>query len=114
MVMDDDPRTRMAESLLDKLTFEQALAELDKIVRALEDGGVGLEESLARYEQGVGLLKQCYGQLRQAEQRIQLLAGLDEEGKPILKPFDHTATAEAENKEAKRPRKKNDGEIPFE
>jgi exodeoxyribonuclease VII small subunit len=113
MVMDDDPRTRMAESPLDNLTFEQALAELDRIVRLLEDGGVGLEESLAQYEQGVGLLKKCYAQLRQAEQRIQLLAGLDEEGKPVLRPFDHTATAEAENKEVKRPRKKGDGEIPF-
>jgi exodeoxyribonuclease VII small subunit len=104
----------MAESPLDNLTFEQALAELDRIVRALEDGGVGLEESLAQYEQGVGLLKKCYAQLRQAEQRIQLLAGLDDEGKPVLKPFDHTATAEAENKEVKRSRKKGDGEIPFE
>jgi exodeoxyribonuclease VII small subunit len=104
----------MAESPLNNLTFEEALAELDRIVRALEDGGVGLEESLAQYEQGVGLLKKCYAQLRQAEQRIQLLAGLDEAGKPVLKPFDHTATAEAENKEVKSPRKKKDGEIPFE
>jgi exodeoxyribonuclease VII small subunit len=104
---------RMSESPLDKLTFEQALSELDRIVRELEDGGTGLEESLARYEEGVGLLKSCYAQLRQAEQRIQLLTGIDEDGKPILKPFDHTATAEPENKDAKRTRKKYDGEIPF-
>lgn len=103
----------MNESPLDRLTFEQALAELDRIVRELEDGGTGLEESLARYEEGVGLLKSCYAQLRQAEQRIQLLAGIDEDGKPILKPFDHTATAEAEGKDTKRPRKRNEGEIPF-
>ena len=38
------------------LTFEQALAELDRIVRELEDGKTGLEDSLARYEQGVALL----------------------------------------------------------
>src|SRR6266478_7652816 len=88
-------------------TFEEALAEVERVVRDLEDGRTGLEESLSRYEQGVGLLKRCYGQLRQAEQRIQLLAGLDDDGKPILKPFDHTATAEADNKEVKRPRKKN-------
>src|SRR5947209_12865564 len=104
----------MNDSPADNLTFEQALTELEGIVRALEDGQTGLEESLARYEQGVGLLKRCYGQLRQAEQRIQLLAGLDDDGKPILKPFDHTATAEAENKELKRPRKKNsEGEIQY-
>jgi exodeoxyribonuclease VII small subunit len=105
---------RMADSPAENVTFEQALADLDRIVRELEDGGVGLEESLARYEQGVGLLKRCYAQLRQAEQRIQLLAGLDGEGKPILKPFDHTATVEGESQETKRPRKKNsEGEIPF-
>ena len=74
------------------LTFEQCLAELDRVVRDLEDGKIGLEESLTRYEQGVALLKQCYAQLRQAEQRIQELVGIDEQGNPILKPFDHTAS----------------------
>jgi exodeoxyribonuclease VII small subunit len=82
-------------------TFEQALAKLDEIVRQLEDGDTGLEESLARYEEGVGLLKCCYTQLRQAEQRILELTGVDEQGQPLLKPFEHTATPEA----AKRPRK---------
>lgn len=78
----------------DPLTFEQALAELDRIVHDLEDGQIGLEESLARYEQGVGLLKRCYGQLREAEQKILLLTGVDEEGQPILQPFQHSATVD--------------------
>jgi exodeoxyribonuclease VII small subunit len=90
----------MPESLPDEPTFEQALAKLDEIVRQLEDGDTGLEESLARYEEGVGLLKRCYAQLRRAEQRILELTGVDEQGQPLLKAFDHTATAEA----AKRPR----------
>jgi len=80
---------------MDDLTFEQALAELDRIVRELEDGKVGLEESLARYGQGVGLLKKCYDQLRKAELRIQELVGLDDHGQPITRPFDHAASAEA-------------------
>jgi exodeoxyribonuclease VII small subunit len=75
------------------LTFEQALAELDRIVHELEDGKIGLEESLTRYEQGVSLLKKCYGQLRQAEQRIQELLGVDEQGNAVSRPFDHTASA---------------------
>jgi len=79
----------------DNPSFEQALAELEQIVRALEDGQVGLEDSLARYEKGVGLLQRCYGQLRQAEQRIQLLAGVDEDGKPVARPFQHNSTEEA-------------------
>ena len=73
-------------------TFEESVAELEQILRVLEDGTTTLEEGLARYERGVGLLKFCYGQLQGAEQRIALLAGLDADGKPILQPFDHTAS----------------------
>lgn len=73
-------------------TFEQALADLERIVRELEDGKTTLEESLARYEQGVGLLKHCYGQLRHAELRILELTGQDDAGNPITKPFSHSAT----------------------
>ena len=83
----------MNESTSDNLTFEESLAELEKIVRELEDGQTGLEESLARYEKGVGLLKKCYTQLRQAEQRILLLTGTDAEGQPVLEPFEHKASA---------------------
>lgn len=75
------------------LTFEQALAELERIVRELEDGKISLEEALAHYEQGVALLKQCFGQLQKAELRIQELVGLDENGDPIVKPFEHSASA---------------------
>ncbi len=78
----------------DERTFEQALAELDRIVHDLEDGQIGLEESLSRYEQGVGLLKRCYTHLRDAEQRILVLTGVDEEGQPVVQPFQHAATAE--------------------
>jgi exodeoxyribonuclease VII small subunit len=82
----------MSESPPENRTFEQALAELEQIVRDLEDGETGLEQALARYEQGVGLLRQCYAQLQQAEQRILLLTGQDEEGRPVTCPFEHTAT----------------------
>jgi exodeoxyribonuclease VII small subunit len=84
----------MSDAPPDNLTYEQALAELEQIVRDLEDGQTGLEESLARYERGVGLLKRCYGQLCQAEQRILLLAGVDEAGRPVTRPFEHAATAD--------------------
>ena len=85
------------------LTFEQALAELEKIVRDLEDGQTGLEAALQRYEQGVGLLKRCYGQLRSAEQRIVELTGKDEAGNVVTRPFEHSASIEALNKDG-RPR----------
>jgi exodeoxyribonuclease VII small subunit len=82
----------MSEPTSDNLTFEQALGELEKIVRELEDGKTGLEESLARYEKGVGLLRRCYGQLRQVEQRIMELMGQDADGRPLTRPFAHAAT----------------------
>jgi exodeoxyribonuclease VII small subunit len=75
--------------------FEQALAELETILRELEDGTTSLEDALARYERGVGLLRQCYAQLRDAEQKVKLLAGLTEDGGADLKPFEHVATIEA-------------------
>jgi exodeoxyribonuclease VII small subunit len=90
------------------LTFDQSLAELDRVVRDLEDGQLGLEDALARYEVGVGLLKRCYTQLREAEQRILLLTGVDAEGQPITQPFPHAATAEANKGEVKRRRKKEE------
>ena len=42
-----------------KLSFEQSLSRLDEIVRHLEKGDLPLSESLALYEEGTGLIKQC-------------------------------------------------------
>jgi exodeoxyribonuclease VII small subunit len=95
----------------DNQTFEQCLAELERIVRDLEGGELGLEDSLARYETGVRLLKQCYARLQQAEQRILLLTGIDSDGKPVTRPFDHNATTETSKqgpKDNKRKRPKDD------
>lgn len=78
----------------DPIPFEKALAELECILRDLEDGTTSLDDALARYERGVGLLRLCYGQLRDAEQKIQQLAGLTADGKPDLHVFEHTAAVE--------------------
>jgi exodeoxyribonuclease VII small subunit len=92
--------------------FEQALGELERILRDLEDGTTSLEDALARYERGVGLLKQCYAQLRDAEQKIRQLSGQTEDGKPVLQPFEHTAAVEKSKPPARRPRPDN-GEAPY-
>lgn len=54
--------------------FEAALAELEAIVQRLEQGELPLEESLRQFERGVVLTRSCQKALRQAEQKIQLLA----------------------------------------
>ena len=79
-----------------KLTFEQVLERLGQIVHSLEEGQTGLEESLASYEEGVGLLKQCHSLLESAEKKIRLLSGLDAEGRPVVEPFDATASLDRE------------------
>ncbi len=87
-----------------ELNFEQSIANLEEIVRDLEDGQLTLEAALAKYEAGVGLLKNCYEKLTAAETRISLLAGVDADGKPILEPFEHTASVNPDNPERKRRR----------
>ena len=53
--------------------FETALAELDALVRKLEDGDLSLEQSLALYERGVQLSRFCHARLEEAERRIEVL-----------------------------------------
>ena len=56
-----------------KLTFETALSRLEEIVRSMENGSAMLDESLALFEEGVGLVKFCTKALDDAEQKVKLL-----------------------------------------
>ena len=60
---------------LEDLTFGAALAELDEIVGALEGGQLELEDSLARYERGVALLRALQSKLASAQQEVTMLVG---------------------------------------
>lgn len=82
------------------------MARLEAIVRDLEDGDLGLAEALARYEAGVGLLKDCHQLLERAERRIELLSGFDAEGNPVTVPFDDTASATTDAEPKQRSRKR--------
>lgn len=86
----------------ENLKFEDALLRLEQIVRALEEGDIGLNESLEKYEEGVKLLRQSYELLEKAERRIELLSGVDAEGNPVTEPFDDTATIDQEGTAARR------------
>lgn len=87
-------------------TFEEALARLEAIVRELEEGEIGLDEALARYQDGVKLLRQCFELLERAERKIALLGGLDEEGRPVTQPFDDEALS-LDEKAASRSRRRS-------
>lgn len=53
--------------------FESAIAELESIVKTLEEGDLPLEKSLALYERGVHLSRYCHQRLEEAERRIEIL-----------------------------------------
>ena len=88
-------------------TFEVALKRLEEIVHLLEEGDIGLDESLERYEEGVKLLRQSYELLQRAERRIELLSGVDAEGNPITQPFDDTATFDQDEPGKRRSRRRS-------
>ena len=70
-----------------KVTFEQAMARLEEIVKQLEQGDAPLEDALALFEEGTRLMKKSTTQLDKAEQKgSKLLAGPD--GKPVEEPFE--------------------------
>jgi exodeoxyribonuclease VII small subunit len=54
-------------------SFEESVAQLEQIVAAIESGQIGLEQSLAKYEQGMELVKRCRTILDNAEKRIEQL-----------------------------------------
>ncbi len=62
-----------AETTPAKLTFEQAIDELETIIEHIEQGEIGLEESLAQYRRGAALLKRCRGILDTAQQQVEEL-----------------------------------------
>jgi len=68
--------------------FESAIGELERIVKALEDGDLTLEKSLELYERGVQLSRFCHARLEDAERRIQVL---NDRGQlePAPPAFDH-------------------------
>lgn len=88
------PAVARTNTNLEKLTFEQALQKLESIVQAIEQGQVGLEESIQRYEEGMALIQRGRTILAHAEQRIQTLQ-LADDGTLTPEPFDpDTAVAD--------------------
>ncbi len=61
------------KSKTESMTYEQALGELESLIDRIEQGEIGLEESLTEYRRGAALLKRCRGILETAEQQIEEL-----------------------------------------
>ena len=92
------------------LTYEQALAQLDETLRALEEGKLNLEDAIAAVGRGRDYLQLCERKLEEARQRIESLPV--EEG-PVSDEPPHPATvAELRTDRSEAP-KAPQGEIPF-
>ena len=66
--------------------FEQSLSDLQALVERLESGDLSLGESLATFEQGISLTRECQSALQNAEQRINVL--LEQNGTLTEQPHD--------------------------
>jgi exodeoxyribonuclease VII small subunit len=70
-----------------QLSFEQALAELEKIVARMESGELSLEQALAAHKRGLELARSCQQRLESAQQQVKVLEG------DVLRPLEKTAAA---------------------
>ena len=57
----------------ESISFEEAMARLEEIVRLLESGSGELESSLSAFEEGIALVKYCNDKLEKAEQKVRIL-----------------------------------------
>jgi exodeoxyribonuclease VII small subunit len=78
------------------LNFEQALAELEKIVSRMESGDLSLEQALAAHKRGLELARLCQQRLESAQQQVNVLEG--EVLKPLVKATE--AATDAAGREA--------------
>ena len=90
--MTPDPETQPTDAAS---TFEASLNQLGDIVVRLESGSLGLSESIDAYERGVAILRRLHEELATAEERVNVLVRIDDEGRPILAPAGGDGAAQA-------------------
>lgn len=72
---------------INELSFEQALGELETIVRGLESGQAPLEDSIGAYERGIALKKHCQTKLQEAQAKIEKIT-VGKDGSLSTAPLD--------------------------
>ncbi len=66
--------------------LEAALAEINTVIEQMEQGELSLEQSLAQFERGITLIKQCQKILQEATQKVQVL--ITNNGQETLEPYE--------------------------
>ena len=77
----------MTDKPIAEMSFEEALAALEHVVKSLEGGQVPLEKSIDLYEQGEALRKHCADRLKEAELRVEKIVAAGEQAKGTA-PFE--------------------------
>ncbi|KIN62628.1 Exodeoxyribonuclease 7 small subunit [Sulfitobacter noctilucicola] len=78
----------MSDLPVDEMSFETAMAELEKVLAQLESGNVELDASISLYERGAALKARCEAKLKEAEEKVAAIT-LDGDGNPTgLKPVE--------------------------
>ena len=67
----------MSNTELDKLTFEEAMKELEKLVDSLDKGDVSLDEAIAAYDRGSQLKDYCQKKLHEAKMKVETIQSSD-------------------------------------
>ena len=80
-----------------EIKFEEALKKLEDIVSQLEGGDISLDASLAKYEEGVKLVRLCQKKLELAKKKIEILVKT-KEGKIKIEPFEEKSARKKNEK----------------
>jgi exodeoxyribonuclease VII small subunit len=92
--------------------FEKALADLEKIVAKMEEGGLSLNESLALFEKGVKLARFLRGELDKAEKKIEILLK-NEKGDIKEEPFELSEEEVEPSDDGENPDSGENQDLPF-
>lgn len=79
-------------NIKEELTFEKALAELEKMVEKLESGELSLADSLETFERGVKLTSFCSNKLQEAEDKIEIIK--EEKGQITIEDYNYQGKGE--------------------
>jgi exodeoxyribonuclease VII small subunit len=85
--MADDKKSADLPADVQAMNFEDALKELEQIVRNLEGGKGKLDEAIVAYERGAALKKHCEAKLREAQEKVERIA-ISTDGSVSTEPAD--------------------------
>ncbi len=101
-----------SQELNQTVSFEDSFAKIENIVKQLEQGTLGLEQSLAMYQAAVGHLRFCHKKLAQAHRKVEILQNVELDGTADCIPMDDEATELSDKIETRSRRRSTNSKKP--